>query len=150
MKIVSARSEEAKALTDIAVAAKRHWGYPEGWIRRWSDILTITPEYVEAHPTFVAVVDEKAVGFCALKIKSREALLDHLWVLPIFMGRGVGRALFAHAEEAARRVGVAEMKIVGDPHAEGFYRRMGAAVYGRESAEMEGEERYLPLFTKAL
>jgi len=35
---------EAGLLTEIAHAAKRHWGYPENWIRRWKSDLTITPE----------------------------------------------------------------------------------------------------------
>jgi GNAT superfamily N-acetyltransferase len=150
MKIVRARSEDAAALTNIAFAAKSHWGYPPSWIRHWQELLTITPEYVVTHPTFVALVDEKMAGFCALQIESREALLDHLWVMPSFMKRGIGRALFEHAEQAARAHAAVRMKIVGDPHAEDFYSRMGATTYGREPANMEGQERFLPLLVKPL
>ena len=32
-----------KALTQIALAAKRHWGYPERWIEIWSSQLTFSP-----------------------------------------------------------------------------------------------------------
>ena len=46
--------EDADALTEIAFAAKRHWRYPENWIRQWQEALTITPEYVIENPTFVA------------------------------------------------------------------------------------------------
>lgn len=150
MKILSASSKDAEALTSIAVAAKSYWGYPEDWIRRWAAVLTITPDYIAENPTFVAFADEERVGFYALQIRASEALLDHLWVLPGAMGHGVGRALFAHAESAARRAGATQMSIVGDPNAEGFYQRMGAIVHGREPAFMDGEERYLPLLAKAL
>lgn len=150
MKIVRARAEDADALTKIAFAAKSHWGYPQSWIRHWQDVLTITPEYIVSHPTFVAIVDEKMVGFCALQIESREARLDHLWVMPSAMRTGVGRALFAHAEAVARANAALRIKIVGDPHAENFYSRMGATIYGREPANMEGQERFLPLLEKLL
>jgi len=150
MTIARASAEDADALTEIAVAAKRHWQYPESWIRRWKDELTISPAYVMEHPTFVAVVDGERAGFSAVQFEAGEALLDHLWVVPSFMGRGVGRALFQHAEEVARERGASRMKIVGDPHAEQFYSRMGATLYGRESAKMDGEERFLPLLEKTL
>jgi GNAT superfamily N-acetyltransferase len=150
MKITRARPEDADTLTDIAIAAKRHWGYPESWMRQWEVVLTITPEYITAHPTFVAVTDERIAGFCAVQLRPEEALLDHLWVLPTAMGNGIGRALFAHAEGVARQAGAARMSMVGDPHAEGFYRRMGATVHGHEPAHMDGAERHLPLLAKAL
>lgn len=150
MRIVSACPEDADALSRIAVAAKRHWGYPENWIQRWRGALTLTPDYVATNPTFVAVVANERAGFYALQIRGSDALLDHLWVLPAAMGKGLGRALFAHAERIARQAGATRMSIVGDPHAEGFYLRMGAVVHGREAAPMDGEERYLPLFAKAL
>ena len=150
MNIVRARREDAGALTGIALAAKGHWGYPESWIRRWQEALTVTPDYVSCHPTFAAIADGTIVGFCAVKIRSEEALLDHLWVLPSMMRRGVGRALFTQAENAAREAGAKHLKIVGDPHAEGFYRRMGATVYGQEPAAMDDQPRFLPLLEKAL
>lgn len=150
MIVVRALAEHANALTTIAVAAKRHWQYPDSWIRRWEGVLTITPEYIRQHPTFVAVVDDELVGFCALQFETGDALLDHLWVLPSAMKRGIGRALFQYAEAIARASGAMRLKIVGDPHAELFYFRMGATVYGREPASMDGQERFLPLLEKAL
>ena len=150
MNVLRANAEHADALTKIAFAAKRHWQYPESWIRHWEGVLTITPEYIIQHPTFVAVVDGEFVGFSALQFKARDALLDHLWVLPSYMRRGIGRALFQHAERVARASGALRLRIVGDPHAEPFYSRMGAAFYGREPASMDGQERFLPLLEKVL
>ena len=150
MNIRRACVEDADALTDVAVAAKRHWCYPENWIRQWQEALTITPEYVIENPTFVAAVDDEIVGFGAVQIEAGAAVLDHLWVLPQFMGRGVGRALFQHAEEIARASAAFRMRIVGDPHAEQFYSRMGATLYGREPASMDGEARFRPLLEKSL
>ena len=150
MNVIRAAAEHADALTKIAFAAKRHWQYPESWIRRWEEALTITPEYIVQHPTFVAVVDGELVGFCALQFEAGDALLEHLWVLPSSMRRGIGRALFEHAERVARASAAVRLRIVGDPHAEPFYARMGAALCGRTPASMDGHERLLPLLEKAL
>lgn len=150
IKIVRAQPDDASVLTDIAFAAKRHWGYPESWIRQWTKELSISAAYITKYPTYTALIGEKPVGFYAVTFKPRDAFLDHLWVLPAEMGRGVGRELFRHAETVARRCGALRLKIVGDPHAEGFYEKMGATVYRKEPAPMEGQERFLPLLTKAL
>ena len=150
VEIRRARGEDAGLLTDIAHAAKRHWGYPESWICAWAVALTVTNDYIDAHPTFVAVANADIVGFCALILEPDGAQLDHLWVLPKAMGGGVGRALFVQAETAARAAGATYLRIVGDPHAEGFYQRMGASVYGWEPAPMDRRERFLPLLKKVL
>ena len=150
MKVARARSENAEALTSIATAAKRHWGYPEGWICRWKDVLTVTADYIQFNPTFVALVDGKIVGFYALRFQAAEAQLDHLWVLPATMRRGIGRTLFEHAERTAREAGAVNLKVESDPHAEGFYRRMGAVVYGQQAAPTDGQARFLPLLQKGL
>ncbi len=70
--------------------------------------------------------------------------------MPAAMRKGVGRALFAHAEKIARECGAVSLKIVGDPHSEGFYRRMGALLYGREDAAIDGQARFLPLLENIL
>lgn len=150
MEIVRAESAAAGALTKIAFAAKGHWGYPEEWIHRWAGELTVTAEYISAHPTYAAVLEGEIVGFHALQLGSSEAVLDHLWVRPNAMRKGVGRALFEHAENLARERGAGSITIVGDPNAEGFYKRMGAVVYGRQPATMDGQPRFLPLLRKPL
>lgn len=150
MKIEEAKPGEAQALTEIAYAAKSHWGYPAAWIRSWERILTVTPDYIHSHPTFVAMHEGQSLGFCALQFQEDEAGLDHMWVLPRFMGRGVGRALFSHAEDHARRSASSRFRIVSDPNSEGFYHRMGATTTGREWAHMDGQERYLPILEKPL
>ena len=61
------------------------------------------------------------------------------------MGTGVGRALFDHAMKTAAAAGAAAVKIEADPHAEGFYERMGARRIGEEVYELDGQRRVLPL-----
>jgi GNAT superfamily N-acetyltransferase len=144
MQIVRARPEDADTLTAVAFAAKRHWGYPESWIQSWQDVLTVTPKLVAENRTFSATEDDRVVGFYSLTAEPRPDL-THLWVLPVAMGRGLGRALFEHAVEQAGTRGWASFEIEADPNAEGFYLHMGAERIGTNVSEIDGARRELPL-----
>jgi GNAT superfamily N-acetyltransferase len=150
MPIVRAKPEDADALTEIAHAAKRHWGYPERWIESWCDILTMRPEFIAANIAYCAMEDHRAVGFYLLTTENDGLHLDHLWILPEAMGRGVGRALFEHAVEQAKASGCRVIKIEADPNAEGFYKRMGARRIGTTVTELDGNPRELPLLVYEL
>ena len=71
--------------------------------------------------------------------------LEHLWVLPKAMRRGVGRALFVHAVERVRASGFETLEIESDPNAAGFYERMGARRVATTITELEGRLRELPV-----
>ena len=145
MQIVRAKPEDAEVLTEIAHAAKRHWDYPEQWIESWRDILTMRPEFIAANVAYSAMEDCRVVGFYLLTSESDGLHLDHLWVIPDAMGRGIGRALFEHALDQTRNLGHPTLKIEADPNAEGFYTRMGARRVGVIVTSIEDQRRELPL-----
>lgn len=145
MQIVRAEPQDADALTEIAHAAKRHWGYPERWIESWRDMLTMRPEFVAANVTYCAMEEDRVVGFYLLTNESDGLHLNHLWIVPDAMGRGIGRALFEHAIEQTRKLGHRTITIESDPNAEGFYMRMGARRVGVNVTKIEDQQRELPL-----
>ncbi|MEO6003471.1 MAG: GNAT family N-acetyltransferase [Opitutus sp.] len=150
-----AQPHEAAALTEIAFAAKRSWGYPEAWIQQWAESLTVTDTFIREHATFVASMDRVTVGFAALVqgVKTAErsvSRLEHLWVRPEWMGRGIGRSLFAAGEAVAREAGSDVLTIESDPHAEAFYQRQGAITVGQIPADIEGVSRFLAQMEKRL
>jgi GNAT superfamily N-acetyltransferase len=136
--------EEADRLTEIAHAAKRHWGYAERHIQGWRDDLTVTPAFVAGHDVHAAVLDGRLLGFYALAARDSHMEMEHFWVDPPWIGRGIGRALFEHGVRRARAVGSRRIEISSDPNARGFYERMGARVTGRVPAPLDGRARYLP------
>jgi GNAT superfamily N-acetyltransferase len=145
MEIHRAKSEDAATLTEIAFVAKRHWGYPEAWIQAWRDILTIQPEFIARNETYVACLDGQTVGFYALVNRNDRGSLEHLWVLPSAMGQGIGRALFSHAVERAKALGLKTIEIESDPNAEKFYQQMGARRVSVNITELDGQTRALPV-----
>ena len=171
-----AAAADAARLTEIARAAKAHWGYPEAWLDVWRDALTITQEYIEANCVFVAEAagaelpatgertpvatesgsakrastvgaQRSVLGMCALEDHDDRWQLAHLWVDPRAHGLGIGRALVEHVLVVAgnQRPG-SVVRVESDPHAAGFYRRLGARDTGVVPAPMEGDPgRVLPL-----
>src|SRR5215467_11650938 len=107
--------DESEALTALAHAAKRHWNYPEAWIAQWRDDLTITREFIANHEVFVAMIDGEIAGCSALVLKSALAELEHMWIDPKQMGKGIGRALFEHIEGRAKEAGAFTLELSADP-----------------------------------
>jgi N-acetylglutamate synthase-like GNAT family acetyltransferase len=147
LKIRKASIEDVETLTRIAHDAKRHWGYPDHWLRHWQNDLTISPGYLEANQVFLAEKENQIVGFYALIVTLGKAELDHLWVSPDHMGTGVGKELFIHAMQRAAGQDVSEVGISSDPNAEGFYQKMGAHRIGESVSEIDGQPRVLPRLT---
>jgi len=144
IEIRRANPDEADTLTEIAHAAKRHWNYPENWIRQWRTDLTITPEFITTHEVFVASINGEIVGCCALVVTDSLAEIEHMWIKPEQMGGGAGRRLFEHARSRAVQRGANVLELSADPYAEGFYARMGAKRIGEIPADMDGQTRVLP------
>ena len=144
IQIRRAQPEEAAALTEIAHAAKRHWGYPENWIEHWKDDLTITPDFIATNEMYVAISGEEIAGCCALVMSDSLAELEHMWIRPEHMGNGVGRVLFNKIVERAIAFDAKTVELSADPNAEGFYQRMGATHIGEVRSEIEGQPRVLP------
>ena len=142
--IRTASPEESSRLTEIALNAKRHWGYPEHWISHWEADLTISPDFIENNHVYVADEDGQIRGFYALCIENAKAELEHMWVSPEYIGTGIGKELFLDAMDRAARMNVSEVELSADPNAAGFYEHMGAEKIGEVDSSMDGQPRTIP------
>ena len=142
-----ARPGDAERLSQIARAAKAHWGYPRAWLAAWEPVLTITPEYLERQLVYVGERGHEMIGFYALEPRGERWSLEHFWVDPPWHGHGVGRKLYGDAVDRVRAIRPGVMVIEADPYAAGFYARMGAQQKGTVPAPVEGDPaRALPVF----
>ena len=66
MHIRRATESDAAELSALVIAAKQHWGYAGQQIEAWRPILSITGEFLLAHPAFVAEQQARMAGFYAL------------------------------------------------------------------------------------
>jgi ribosomal protein S18 acetylase RimI-like enzyme len=136
---------EAKELTRIALASKRHWGYPERWIEIWTPQLTFNAAYFEANESWLAELNGQPVAFYTLFDQNGIAWLDNLWVAPEYMDQGIGRMLFLHVVELSSQRGYKVLQLEADPNAVGFYEKMGMHKIGERHSTVDGQPRNLPL-----
>ena len=142
-----AREQEARALSALCFRSKAHWGYGEEFMARSRAALTISPEFIATGRVFVAEPEGCApLGVASVAPLAEEGAYDlvHLFVEPTTLLKGVGRTLFEAAANKARADGARRLVIQSDPHAVGFYRRLGATDAGEAPSESI-PERMLPV-----
>ena len=130
MEIRSAHPSQAAELSQLAWAAKSHWGYVPEDLENWRPSLTVAAESMLDRPTYIADHQGAVVGFYQLAPLGAGIELDHFWVHPDHQRRGIGRQLLQHAAQHARALGHRSLHIDADPNAEGFYLACGAVRIG--------------------
>jgi len=150
LQIRRALPEEATTLSHIAFTAKAHWGYPERWMRIWAPQLTFSPDYFRENEGWVAEVERMPIAFCTLQDRNGIAWIENLWVVPEYIGKGVGKVLFLHCVELSQARGYKALQLEADPHAMGFYERMGMYKMGERHSEVDGLPRILPIMEMKL
>ncbi|MEM9921223.1 MAG: GNAT family N-acetyltransferase [Bacteroidota bacterium] len=147
MTVRNAVVEDAPRLSDIAYAAKAHWGYPAAWLELWRDDLTITASFIASKPVFKLVGElGEIIGFCAFVEEEHILWVDHLWIAPEYIGKGYGRKLFREAFARVRKPHHRQAKVISDPYASGFYQKEGFIPIDYISSKPEG--RRLPVLSK--
>lgn len=127
-RIRRAGPDEAEALTALARRAKAHWPYSHALLATFAAEIALTPLDIERDEVWVLDAD-RPVGFHRV-VAGEPAILEDLWVDPVVIGRGHGRALWSHAVAVACATGARALELDADPHAIGFYERMGAIRIG--------------------
>jgi len=96
MEIKQAVINDNEILTEITKKSKAYWGYSEEQILKWNDSLTISKEYVETNYVFKLMDNDKTIGYYSYLIeKERNIMLDNLFILPEYIGKGFGEYLMS-------------------------------------------------------
>ena len=75
---------------------------------------------------FIAEWEEQCAGFSVvLSRPDGQSELDGLFVEPALWRCGIGRSLVEHSAAVARQRGSSALLVIGNPHAESFYRACG-------------------------
>lgn len=157
MIIRRAAIADAHQLTTISFASKNHWQYPERFFTVWKDELTITPQYITDNLVFTSEIENIIVGYYSLvslkadlkfegQILEKGFWLEHMFLAPAHIGRSLGKQLFDHAMLICKGLGVNRLKILSDPHARGFYEKMGCRFIKELPSSIAG--RTTPLLVK--
>ncbi|WP_392667527.1 GNAT family N-acetyltransferase [Streptomyces sp. LN785] len=130
VRVRRATARDAKRLTRLVRKSRAYEGPYASMVAGYR----VGPDYIESHRVFVAVEPgtDRVLGFYALVLDPAE--LDLMFVADDAQGRGIGRLLVGHLRGEARTAGLADVRVVSHPPAEGFYRSVGARRTGTEPA----------------
>ena len=153
--IRKAKTTESKILTDISFAAKRYWNYPQQNFDIWHDELTITDKYIEDNAVFVYQQGGQVIAYYSIVQLESDVVvncitihaglwLEHMFVLPDFIGQGIGRQMFKHMAETLKQYDVDSIGILADPNAKGFYQKLGCRYIGEYPSSIK--DRSTPHF----
>lgn len=137
MEIRRAKPQDAEKLSQIALAAKSYWNYPERLLVLWKKALTVTQEIILESEVYKLTRNGDIIGFYELIMTENSAGLEHLWINPEHVRSGIGGKLFAHDLERSASLKAKTLNIKSDPKAEGFYKKMGAKRIGEEVSEID-------------
>ena len=147
MKFRTADINDLEALNTISVKSKGYWGYPESWIEKWLDELTLDNDKFSNQNILVVEHESKLIGFASIVENIENYEILHLWILPEFIGKGFGKKLL---EKTIQTFVKSEKEIIveADPNAEKFYQSQGFITFDKVESFPKG--RFLPVMKKTI
>jgi GNAT superfamily N-acetyltransferase len=138
MVIRPANAEDPALLARIIVAAFEDYrdSLDPPSAALWETEASIAAELAAGAGAFIVEEDGAAAGCVMTRRKGADLYLGRLAVLATVRGRGLGRALIAAAEEAARREGLAGACLnvrIALPKNRLFFNNLGYVETGREA-----------------
>ena len=141
--------EDSELLTNIALISKAYWGYSKDLIENWRNDLTVTSKIIEEMMVYKFIQKNKTAGFYVLNPpKGKTIELEMLFVLPEFIGKGIGKNLLLHALEKARELNTVSITLLADPNAMSFYKSQGFVIIDKKESSIPN--RFLPMMQKDL
>lgn len=155
LHIKKARRDEHPVLTEISFAAKKYWNYPPEYFEIWKEELTISEDYIEKNSVFTADIDGRIAGYYSVTYNPEDFYagevfvakgywLEHIFLRPEFIGKGIGRRLISHCKKEASGRGIKKLFIFSDPYSRGFYEKIGARFLHESPSSIKG--RLIPVF----
>lgn len=133
---------DADALASLFHASVREAAireYSSEQVAAWSPSKPDPERYIEQAEgrTFLVAVDDddRAIGYGDLEPNGH---IDHLYCRPDMVGTGVGSAIYAALEDAARRAGIAVLFVEASEGARRLFERRGFCVDARNDFTING------------
>lgn len=113
-------------LNRIAQESKAIWGYSSEYLKNWEQGMKVDEQYIKNNIVYKIYFDQELIGFYALCYKNLENCfeVDHLWLIPAYVNKGIGRTVFIRILSHLKELGQTRALLKGDPHARGFYEKM--------------------------
>lgn len=143
-KITKSTIEDSEVLTEITKKSKAYWGYSDEQIENWSELLTITKNYIKTNHVYKLLDNDLPVAYYSyIYLNQKEVKLDNLFVLPNYIGTGLGKLLMNNFLDRIKDTEVEKIILDSEPNAEKFYEYFGFKKVGQIKTSIK--DRYLPI-----
>ena len=132
-------------LNQISVSSKMYWDYPKEWLQHWMEGLIVTEKNFTTQQVYKLTLAKEIIGFSAIEEFKDYYEIDHLWILPKYIGKGYGKFLLNKTIENTV-IKNKNILVVADPNAEAFYASHGFVTFDKTESYPPG--RYLPIMKK--
>ena len=136
--------DDNEILTEITKKSKAYWGYSDEQMENWSELLTITRDYIQDNNVYKLLLDNLIVGYYSyVHLNKNEVELDNLFVLPNYIGRGFGKLLMNDFLNRIKHTEIEKVILESEPNVEKFYDSFGFIKIGQKETTIK--DRYLPI-----
>lgn len=143
LKIEKASEKDHLKLTEITFDGKAFWGFSKEQLSEWTELLTITPEYILKNSVFNLIFNSEIVGYYSyLVISKKEIKLDYLFLYQKYIGAGFGKLMMDDFLKKAKELKVELITLEAEPKAENFYKKFGFSTFDQRESSIKG--RFLP------
>ena len=131
-------------LTEITLDGKAFWGFSKEDLSKWKNELTITKEYISENETFNLIINSSIIGYYSFfKIDENTVLLDNLFLIQKFIGKGFGKILMEDFLTRAKNLTISNIILEAEPNVEKFYRKFSFSTFEYRKSSIK--ERFLPI-----
>ncbi len=144
IEITKANTNDYRVLTDITKKSKAYWGYSDEQMKKWSDLLTITEEYIQNNEVYKLIINQSIVAYYSyFEIEKNSVRLDNLFVSPENIGKGYGKLLMNDFILKIKKSEAQRIILDADPNAQKFYESFGFVKIGEIRTSIK--DRFLPI-----
>lgn len=143
-EIIKANTHDYRVLTDITKKSKAYWGYSDEQMKKWSNLLTITEEYIQNNEVYNLIINQSIVAYYSyFEIEKDSVRLDNLFVSPENIGKGYGKLLMNDFILKIKKSEAQRIILDADPNVQKFYESFGFVKIGE--IETSIKDRFLPI-----
>jgi N-acetylglutamate synthase-like GNAT family acetyltransferase len=123
--IAHAEQQDLPTINSLIARSKKHWPYSAEYLEHAIPLLQIDSRYLADNLCWKLVDDHHGIVGFASVVQTPTPVLDHLWIDPEMLCRGLGTLAFQHIRQTASDLHWSEITVLPDPPSEGFYNRLG-------------------------
>ena len=143
MIIEKANADDAEILTKLTFDGKAFWGFSKEQLSEWTELLTVTPDYVRENSVYKLVLDSEIAGYYSyIIINENEIKLDNLFLFQKYIGKGLGNQMMKDFLSKAEKLKPKIISLDAEPNAENFYKKFGFITFNKKESVIKG--RFLP------